>query len=283
MAVRDISHVELYTRDKIATVDFLVSSMGFTRVADSVAFDRSSVLLRQGDAQLVVTSGWVTGKWLSEYGDGVADIAVTCDDASETARAALTSGARVTSSPHGFPVVSGWGAVSHTLFPAAATGSSTPPPGHKWTASPGAPEEPTGHIRRYDHIAIRLEANPLKDYAAFCAEVLGLSLVPDTRPSVGGRTAAPLVARSVSERVAFVLTTTDAHHGAGARDTHVDPEEPPGTHRLAFLADDDRSGTYEYRHPGMPQLRLCTVGHASRQEFGTVLSGLASGTRSPVG
>ncbi|WP_051767569.1 VOC family protein [Streptomyces sp. NRRL S-37] len=284
MAVRDVSHVELYTRDKIATVDFFVSTMGFTRVADSVAVDRSSVLLRQGDAQLVVTSGWGTGEWLSKYGDGVADIAVTCDDVAETARAALAAGARVMRSPHGAPVVSRWGAVSHTLLPASLTDSITPPVGHKWRVFPGAPEEPTGHLRRYDHIAIRLEENLLNDYAAFCTEVFGLSLVPGRRPPVGGQAVAPLVAHSASKRVAFVLTSADTYDGAEALTARLEnPEGAVGTHRLAFLADGVRFGTREHRHPGMPQLRLHTVEHGGRQGMGTALSGFAAGTGGSVG
>ncbi|GAA2760973.1 hypothetical protein GCM10010103_00140 [Streptomyces paradoxus] len=238
MAVRDISHVELYTRDKVAAVHFLVSGMGFTQVADSVAVDRSSVLLRQGDVQIVVTSGWVTGKWLSEHGDGVADIAVTCDDVSETAQAALAAGATVTRSPQGNPVVSGWGGVSHTLLPASNAGPAVPPAGHRWTSSPKAPTAPVGRVRRLDHIAIRLEASGLADYAALCGEVFGLSPLPVARLVPGGRDVTTVAVGSASERVVFALTAADAHHGAGALPESSDPERVTGVHRLAFLADD---------------------------------------------
>ena len=57
MAVHDIGYVELYTRDKVSMVNHLVSAMGFTRVADSVAAERSSVLLQQGRVRLAGTSG----------------------------------------------------------------------------------------------------------------------------------------------------------------------------------------------------------------------------------
>jgi 4-hydroxymandelate synthase len=43
MAVHDIAHVEPHTRDMTTTVDCFVSAMGFTRVADSVEMERSSV------------------------------------------------------------------------------------------------------------------------------------------------------------------------------------------------------------------------------------------------
>ncbi|WP_228718088.1 hypothetical protein [Kitasatospora acidiphila] len=66
MAVHDIAYVELYTRDKLSTVDYFVSAMGFTRVADSVEAEQSSVLLQQGEVRLVVTSGrGSSGSWSS--------------------------------------------------------------------------------------------------------------------------------------------------------------------------------------------------------------------------
>ena len=91
MAVHDIAYVELFTRDKVSAVDYLVSAMGFTRVADSVEYDRSSVLLRQGEVQVVVTSGRGIWKFLDEHGDGVADLALTCDDVEATAKAATAA------------------------------------------------------------------------------------------------------------------------------------------------------------------------------------------------
>ncbi|MGW0885778.1 VOC family protein [Streptomyces sp. NPDC002671] len=280
MAVRDISHVELYTRDKVTTVRFLVATMGFTRVADSVAVDRSSVLLRQGDAQLVVTSGWVMGRWLSEHGDGVADIAVTCDDVSETARAALTAGARVTSSPQGNPVVSGWGGISHTLLPVDVFESAVPPAGHQWTVSPGAPYKPVGRIRRFDHIAIRLAESRIKDYEALCTEVFGLSPVPVTGVAADGQDVIPRVVRSASERVTFALTATDARPGSGARATSPAAEGAVGAHRLAFVADGVPSGAREFRNPGLWRLGLQLVGLGSPYGLGAADAGCTAGTRS---
>ncbi|MET9888415.1 VOC family protein [Streptomyces sp. NPDC006430] len=283
MAVRDISHVELYTRDKVATVRFLVSTMGFTRVADSVAVDRSCVLLRQGDVQIVVTSGWITGKWLSEHGGGVVDIAVTCDDVSETVRAALAAGAKVTHSPQGNPVVSGWGGVSHTLLSAATAGSAVPPAGHKWTASPGAPAEPEGRARRLDHIAIRLETSSLAEYTAFCTEAFGLAPVPATHLVSGDQVAAPVVLRSSSKRVAFALTAADAYDCIGALRPPSDPERTIGAHRLAFLADGVLSEAREFRDRGTRRLCYQLVESRCAHEFGTADAGLAARTWSSVG
>ncbi|MER6129257.1 VOC family protein [Streptomyces sp. NPDC001795] len=156
MAVHDIAYVELYTRDKVSALDYLVSAMGFTRVADSVEFDRSSVLLRQGEVQLIVTSGRGIWTFLDEHGDGVADIALICDDVRTTSDAATAAGATVTTFAKRGPVVSGVGDVCHTLLPAddSATGL---PVGRNWVVAPGAPMRPTGRIQRLDHVAVCLE------------------------------------------------------------------------------------------------------------------------------
>ncbi|MFD6939504.1 4-hydroxyphenylpyruvate dioxygenase [Streptomyces goshikiensis] len=282
MAVRDISHVELYTRDTVGTVRFLVSTMGFTRVADSVAVDRSSVLLRQGDVQIVVTSGWVTGRWLSEYGGGVADIAVTCDNVSEIARAALAAGAKVTRSLQGNPIISGWGGISHTLLSASTADAAVPPAGHKWMASPGAPAESVGRAHRLDHIAIRLETSGLADYTAFYTEVLGLAPLPVSRPVPGDEAASPVVVRSASERVVFALTTANADHRTGALPPSSDPERAVGAHRLAFLADDVLSGAREFQDRGTRGLCYQLVERSGAYGFSADDARLAAGTWSLV-
>jgi hypothetical protein len=117
MAVRDIAHVELYSGNKQSVTDYLVSTMGFERMGDAVEVDRSSALLRLGDVRLRVTQGPATWKFLDAYGDGVADITVTCDDVEETRDAALADGAHLVGLLRGRPVVSGHGSVTHTLLP----------------------------------------------------------------------------------------------------------------------------------------------------------------------
>lgn len=120
MAARDIAYVELYAKDKQRTAH-LFASMGFTCVADSVAPDRSSLLLRQGAAHLVITSGPATWKFLDTQGEGVADIPLVCSDVAATAERAVRAGADLTGLVRGNPILSGAGGVTHTLLPAART------------------------------------------------------------------------------------------------------------------------------------------------------------------
>ncbi|MFH8383404.1 hypothetical protein ACH4E7_21060 [Kitasatospora sp. NPDC018058] len=126
-----IAYVELYTRDKKPVVDYLVSVLGFARAADSVDVDRSSILLRRRRTQLVVTSGRGIWKYLDEFGDGVADIALTCDDVVSTRWAAVAAGARAVRSTEG-------SVVSRRMDPVGPIRSAADAPG--LSVIPSAPE-----------------------------------------------------------------------------------------------------------------------------------------------
>src|SRR5688572_10308904 len=103
VAVHDIAHVELFTRDKVSMVDHFVSAMGFTVAAEAVEVDRSSTLLRQGDVRLVVTTGHGIWGFLHQHGDGIADIALACVDVTATYEAARSAGAGPAPSRYGVP------------------------------------------------------------------------------------------------------------------------------------------------------------------------------------
>ncbi|MFF0171358.1 VOC family protein [Streptomyces prasinus] len=173
MAIHDVAHVELFMRDKMAALDHFVSGMGFTPVADSVEVDRSSALLSQGDVRLVVTTGHGIRSFLNEHGDGIADIALTCDDVAATRERAVAAGARPVASRYGVPCVTAFGDVCHTLLPRRPAGAA--PPGRRWVAVSGRPAPSAGRIRRLDHATVRLERHTVEDQADFYRDAFGLS------------------------------------------------------------------------------------------------------------
>ena len=87
MGARSIAFAELYASDQKVAVDYL-ASLGFAIVAESADVESHSVLLRQGRIQLVVTAGPRTEPFLEAHGDGIADIALRCDDVAATREAA---------------------------------------------------------------------------------------------------------------------------------------------------------------------------------------------------
>lgn len=52
MAACDIEYVEFYVGDERSAVEYFVSSLGFTRAAESAGDGSHSSLLRQGTVQL---------------------------------------------------------------------------------------------------------------------------------------------------------------------------------------------------------------------------------------
>ncbi|MFJ6572564.1 4-hydroxyphenylpyruvate dioxygenase [Streptomyces sp. NPDC091292] len=235
MTVQDIEHVELYTRDAPTAVDYFVSGMGFTRVADSVESDRSSILLRQGQTRLIVTSGPGTTRFLDRHGDGVADIAFTCDDVAATHDAAVAAGARSQGVSHGHPVVSGFGDVTHTLLPNTAAAL---PPGRRWVSTPEPRATSQGPVRLLDHIAVCVEGHRLTEYADFYESAFGMSRYSSEYVAVGEQAMDSIVVRSDSGRVTFTLVAPDPTKEPGQLDAFLDRNGGPGAQHLAFLVDE---------------------------------------------
>ncbi|AVH54686.1 MULTISPECIES: hypothetical protein [Streptomyces] len=201
MKAQDVSHIEIYARDKKPVMRRLVSDLRFVRVADSVEVDRSSVLLRRGNAQVVITSGWATRRAGSRHQERIADIAVACDDVDATRNAALAAGATVTLSAQGNPIVSGIGDVTYTLLP-AGTRAGFLPDGRNWVPSPpqAAQPEPDGP----DHVTLRLDMEIPDNHAAFYRNVLNVAS-PWTEPAPPQAGTDVLALQSSTGRVSVVL------------------------------------------------------------------------------
>lgn len=249
MAARDIEYVEIYTGDRHTTIDYFVSAMGFAAVAESRAEDRESVLLRQGRVQLVVTTGPVTGAFLDEHGDGVADIALICQDVAGTAAAAEAAGAAVRRSPLGGPVVSGFGSVVHTLLPATPETGTALPAGRSWTPLTTARAVP-GRIRLLDHIAVCVDGGSLARWADFYSAGFGLERYSSEYVDVGGQAMDSIVVRSPSGGVTYTLVAPDPAKDPGQLDAFLERNSGPGVQHLAFLVDDIVPAVHEMRERG---------------------------------
>lgn len=251
MAVHDVAYVELYTKDNRATVDYFVSAMGFTRVAESVAEDRSSVLVQQGGVHLVVTSGQGIDPFLGLHGDGIADVALTCDDVAATAAAAVAAGATVTRSAQGMPFVSGFGEVVHTLLPADPLVDGLPA-GRSWVPTPGdTGTTAAGRITHLDHVAVCLEGGTLEKYADFYRDAFGFSRYSTEYVSVGDQAMDSIVVRSDSGSAIFTLVAPDPDKEPGQLDHFLERNGGEGVQHLAFLTGEIITAVQECRDRGI--------------------------------
>lgn len=259
MAAQEIEYVELYATDQSAVLDYYIGSLGFTRVAMSArtAMNRhvmnrgamNSVLLRQGKVQLIVTSGPGTAEFLDEHGDGIADIALNCDDVAAVADAAVLAGARVHATGVGHPVVTGLGGLSHTLLPMPARDHPVLPPGRCWAVAPPASVAGIGTatgaesvtaaqpIGLLDHVAICLEGDALADHADAYLAAFGLARYSSEYVAVGDQAMDSIVVRSPSGGITFTLVAPDPLKSPGQLNDFLARNGGPGVQHLAFAVD----------------------------------------------
>ncbi|HEX3957865.1 MAG TPA: 4-hydroxyphenylpyruvate dioxygenase [Trebonia sp.] len=248
MGAQDIEYVELYTSDMPSAMNYFVSSLGFTWMAECVGDGSRSSALRHGTVQLVLTAGRGTEEFIEAHGDGIADIAFGCDDPALTRERAVAAGATPISSAPGKLVVSGIGDTCHTLV-ARSAGSSLPGD-RAWKPVSGAPARP-GRIWLLDHVAILAESGTLKDYADFCTAAFGLASYSGEYIEIGEQAMDSIVLRSPSGGVTFTILEQDHAKKPGQVDGFISRYGGPGVQHLAFLVDDIVSAVREFRGQGV--------------------------------
>jgi 4-hydroxymandelate synthase len=263
MGAQDTEYAELYVNDKTAVVNYFVHSMGFVQLAESSSGDRDSVLLRQGSAQLVVTAGPGVREFLDSHGDGVADIALTCDDIDATIASGVAAGIRPLEPTFGNPALPGFGEVRHTLLPLSPNGRRRLPPGRDWIPTPPALARPCedgriedgriedGRIKVLDHVAVCLDGGTLDECATMYQEVFGLSRYSGEYTELGDQAMDSIVVRSPSYGVTFTLLAQDQARSPGQIDAFVNRNCGPGVQHLAFEVDDIIPTVWEFRELGV--------------------------------
>lgn len=252
MATWDIEYVELYTSDHRNTRDYFVSSLGFAEVAESNASAEHSVLLRQSDVQVILTEGPATEDFLEAHGDGIADIAFSCDDVGETRDKALAAGAALVRSEPDRVAVSGFGDTRHTLV-ARGRGRSVLPSARAWTrASLSAAEQRgQGLIRLLDHVAVCVPGGTLADCADFYTAGFGLTRYSSEHTEMGDQAMDSIVVRSPSGGITFTLLEQDMAMKPGQVLGFLSRNDGPGVQHLAFGVDDIIAAVHEFSEQGI--------------------------------
>jgi 4-hydroxymandelate synthase len=249
----EIEYLELYVEDHKASVDYFVDGLGFSSAGVCDGPDFSSTLLRQGETQMIVTSGPATHDYVGAHGDGFAVIAIGCDDPARICESAAEAGARTDVDDSGYSLwVPGLENVRHVFLRRPGTRTRQVPDGRDWTPAESVRE--SSHsvaIRTIDHLAVCLEAGTLHTIADFYMNVLDFERYSGEYVDVGGNAMDSIVVRSDSGRVTLTLIEPDLVKGAGQLDDFLAKNNGPGIQHVAFLLDDIFTGVAERRATGI--------------------------------
>ncbi|HEY6788872.1 MAG TPA: 4-hydroxyphenylpyruvate dioxygenase [Trebonia sp.] len=252
MGAQDIEYVELYTSDMPSAMDYFVSSLGFTWMAECVGDGSRSAVLRHGTVQLVLTTGRGTEEFIEAHGDGIADIAFGCDDPALTCERAVAAGAALINSAPGKLVVSGFGDTRHTLV--ARSAGLGLPGDRAWKPVSEAPARP-GRIWLLDHVAVLVDSGTLMEFADFCTQAFGLARYSGEYIEIGEQAMDSIVVRSPSGGITFTILEQDQAKKPGQVDGFIARYGGAGVQHLAFLVDDIVSAVHEFRGQGVEFLR----------------------------
>ena len=236
MAVSTVDHIEFHVADARASAAELCDGFGFTEAGRS----DGSVRLRQGDIAFVLTEaapGHPAERYVQRHGDGVAVIALGCDDADEAYTRAVACGAQPVSAAG--RVVSGFGDVALRFVgtaPSSGAAQSVNPDRSTGTA-PSAPA--AGEFAQtLDHAAMCIPAGELKETVRFCEQALGFQQTFAEYISVGAQGMDSVVVQSPTGGVTFTLLEPDTGRSPGQIDAFLEAHGGAGVQHLALRTDD---------------------------------------------
>lgn len=249
--LRDIDYVEMWVEDAAAVATLYQETFGFERVAEAGPetglVGHRSVVLAQGDANLVVTSSMErsgpVADFVARHGDGVRDIAFAVDDAEQVHMRAVARGAQSLSEPtrtacHGAcvirAVISGFDDVVHTLIQRDRPFLDSLPVYYQPVKSP---RRTTPFLfDAIDHVAMCLRTGTLDEVAEYYKRVLDFEdghreLVYSERSGMNARVVQ-------CGPIKFPLQEPLAANPTGPIAEFLDIYRGAGVYHLAFLTND---------------------------------------------
>ncbi len=265
MNIQGIDHVEFYVADAERAADELRAAYGFRVDGEGgphTGLDgQRSVLVRQGDVRVLLTSGLSgdhpASAYVRRHGDGVAVIALATGDAAAAFEEAVARGADPVAKPvvyeRGFSrvtfcSVSGFGDVTHRFVQRQGPGEDFAPGvitrqplsiknDH---SEPGGGEGPDGDglLDVIDHIAACVPAGTLGAVVRAYREIFGFTLIYEERIEVGGQAMDSKVVQSPSGAVTLTLLEPDPAMEPGQIDEFLRSHGGPGVQHIAFRTAD---------------------------------------------
>lgn len=250
MDIRAIDHIEMFVEDVEETALHLRDGFGFAlagRGADSAMRGCESVLLRQDEITLLLTSATGAGHRAAEYvrrhGDGVGVIALRVDDAEAAFAEAVARGAVPVTPPESFgrdgagvvfASVIGFGDVEHRFV------SRDDPAGPfaSFIQESGCGRGGGGLLTMVDHFAVCVPAGTLDETVRLYQEIFGLALTFEERILVGTQAMDSKVVQSGSERLTLTILEPDVTQDPGQIDAFLEAHGGAGVQHVAFLTED---------------------------------------------
>lgn len=254
MKLQGIDHVEYFVGDADDEAARLSSTYGFHVHGRRVLPDHYSVLLRQRDIQIVLTTATrpehPAAVYVARHGDGLASIAIATDDPDETLREAVANGAVPVpasleppnpSDGTGRVRVTGFGDVTHTFV---APGELV-----AWFGAPS--RAPDGLLDAIDHVAICVPAGELSSTVAFYEQVLCFSQIFEEYIEVGEQAMNSKVVQSASGAVTVTILEPDTSRQPGQIDGFIAAHDGAGVQHVAFRTDDIATAVRTYAANGV--------------------------------
>lgn len=246
MKIQGIDHIEFYVSDLPRWTDDLTRAYGFAVCGRSPAAvtTHESLLLRQGSAQLVLTTPHSNSHpataFLRTHSDGAAVIAFGTDDVRAAFSEAVAGGAAPVAGPAfsgteaarvGTAQVMGFGDVIHTLVERTGPADEFAP-GAIEMAKPAAP--PADLFQAIDHVAVCLPAGELGATVERYQQAFGLTEIFDERIEVGGQAMLSKVVQDSSREVTFTLIEPDLTREPGQIDEFIAMHGGAGAQHVAL-------------------------------------------------
>lgn len=253
MNIGAVDHVEFYVGDAQQSAFYLCTAFGF-RVCGQAGPetgqpDQRSLLLRQGNINVVLTSALTpkhpVAEYVARHGDGVANIAFEVTNAAEAFATAVERKAIVVEEPTAHQQgdnevitasVLGFGDVAHRFVQRTGDPNDFLP--GTMDVSKAAPEPGKELLSTVDHAAVCVPAGQLAPTVDFYERVFGFNQIFEEFIEVGEQAMDSKVVQSPSGQITFTLIEPVTGRRPGQIDTFLASHGGAGVQHLALLTDD---------------------------------------------
>ena len=257
LALGGIDHIELWVGNARQAAYFYEWGYGFTPLAyagpETGVRDRSSYVMQQGEARLVLTSGLGPESPICEHvlrhGDGAHDIALQVHDAAAAFEAAVSRGATPVTEPYEAEdgggtlqraAIATFGETVHT-FVSREHYSGLHAPGFRAAEPPVRSPLPAPGLRAIDHVVGNVELGKMDEWVEFYERVLGFSQLAHFTDEAISTEYSALMSKVVWDgvgRVKFPINEPALGKRKSQIDEYLEFYRSPGVQHIAIAVDD---------------------------------------------